>query len=574
MIMTKKVLIAIFICSGIFGFLSCDRQIYNVSKPVKEFNVTGYNNLYVEAIKQKLLGNIADALELFYKCAEINPASDASYFQIAQIQITRGDLVNGKKYLLKATEISPENLWYNMLLAELYRQQNKIDSLILCYERALKGSPDKIDLLVTLATLYNDRREFNKSRNIIQGYNKKFGANETTTLTLVETLVAEGKSKEALEILLKELTEYPDDITYNGYLAVIYANEGQSEKAREVYGNLIERNPDNPGIQLAILDFFLKEKSYGELFNLLNIVVLNDNIRREDKVGIISELIDNKDILKNYSQQLEIQIMLLEAQYEKDNLIYVLRPELLRNSGRLEESVSLLEDIIKAQPENYYAWERLLLNYLELKNYRKLEAMGKECATRFNRSVIAKMLYANGALENGNYNVALEELRKAEILAGDNQDIKLQILTIRADVYYRMSDYNNAFNAYGEALKMNKDDLTILNNYAYYLAEQNMNLKEAEKMAKIVIEKEKDNKTFLDTYAWVLYKRGKTREAARIMQRIFLSEEIKDAEYHEHYGFILKKQGNCKQAVEFWKEAIKIDSTKTYLKQEIEKCVK
>ena len=48
-----------------------------------------------------------------------------------------------------------------------------------------------------------------------------------------------------------------------------------------------------------------------------------------------------------------------------------------------------------------------------------------------------------------------------------------------------------------------------MNNYAYYLAEQNMKLKEAEEMARKVIEKEKDNTTYLDTYGWVLYKRGK-----------------------------------------------------------------
>ena len=54
---------------------------------------------------------------------------------------------------------------------------------------------------------------------------------------------------------------------------------------------------------------------------------------------------------------------------------------------------------------------------------------GEECATRFNRSFLAKILYANGALENKNFNVALEELRKAEILAGDNKEFKTQVLT-------------------------------------------------------------------------------------------------------------------------------------------------
>ena len=82
---------------------------------------------------------------------------------------------------------------------------------------------------------------------------------------------------------------------------------------------------------------------------------------------------------------------------------------------------------------------------------------------------------------------------------------------MRADVYYRMKDYTKAFEIFEEALKTNNEDLTVINNYAYYLAEQNMKLKEAEEMAKKVIEKEKGNTTYLDTYGWVLYKRGKLK---------------------------------------------------------------
>ena len=221
-----------------------------------------------------------------------------------------------------------------------------------------------------------------------------------------------------------------------------------------------------------------------------------------------------------------------------------------------------------------YAWEKLLLLYYELKNYLKLQQRGEECATKFNRSVIAKMLYATGAMENENYTTALEELRKADILAGDNKELKLQVLTMKADIYYRTKNYNKAFKAYDEALKMNNNDLTVMNNYAYYLAEQNMQLKEAEQMAKAVIEKEKANNTYLDTYAWVLYKRGKTREASRIMEKIIKTEEKGDAEYYEHYGYILRKLRKCNDAVKNWEKAMLLDGTKTNLKKEIENCKK
>ena len=145
---------------------------------------------------------------------------------------------------------------------------------------------------------------------------------------------------------------------------------------------------------------------------------------------------------------------------------------------------------------------------------------------------------------------------------------------MRADTYYRMKNYDMAFKTFEEALKVNSDDMTVVNNYAYYLAEQDKNLKEAERMARMVIEKEKGNNTYLDTYAWVLYKRGKVREASKVMEGIINSGKQLDAEYYEHYGFILKKLHECPKAIENWNIAIKLDSTKTELKQEIRDCEK
>jgi tetratricopeptide (TPR) repeat protein len=325
---------------------------------------------------------------------------------------------------------------------------------------------------------------------------------------------------------------------------------------------------------MSLCDFLLSEKSYEELFDLLNVVILNKKITREEKISLMSELIVNEDIIKNYGKKMELDIMIFEADNKNDDIIILLRPEFLQNEKKTEEAALRLEEIVKLRPENYYAWEKLLLVYYDLKDFTMLQKRGEECATKFNRSVLAKILYANGAMENRNFDVALEELRKADILAGDNKEMKLQVQTMRADIYYRMKNYTEAFNAYDEALKLNDSDLTVMNNYAYYLAEQNMNLKEAERMAKVVIEKEKENNTFLDTYAWVLYKRGKAKDASKIMEKIINSGDTEDAEYFEHYGFILKKLGKCSDAVKNWKTAISLDGSKANLKKEIENCVK
>jgi tetratricopeptide (TPR) repeat protein len=561
----------------ILMILSCNRKLSPVSaEKVKDSSYDGaaFNYVYVEAIKQKLMGNEGDALKYLEQAVRINPGSDAAYYEMAQILSSKGDVKNAKVFLRKALDIDDHNIWYLMMMAGFYYQEKNLDSSIYYYKTAVKFFPDNENIELTLGNLYTENKDYDKALSIFDAFDRKYGVNSSSTVSSIKTLMMSGNYDEALKKALMLIKEYPDEVLYNGMLAEIYRSKGENDKAREVYNELLERNPDDPQVQLALCDFLISDKNYRELFSLLNNVILNNNIKKEDKISLFARLIDLPDLVSNYQDDLIISLMVFEANYKNDEIVPLLRPELLVKLSKLDEAAVRLEEIIKANPDNYYAWEKLLLVYNQKGDFKKLMERGEECATKFNRSFLAKVLYANGAMENGKYDIAIEELRKAGILAGNDKQFMTQVLTMRADVYYRMKDYVKAFETFKAAVTANADDLTVINNYAYYLAEQNQDLKEAEKMAKKVVETEKNNATYLDTYAWVLYKRGKLKEAARIMESIIKSGGKPDAVWYEHLGFILKKQGKCPEAVENWKEAIKLDESKTNLTEEINNCAK
>ena len=55
--------------------------------------------------------------------------------------------------------------------------------------------------------------------------------------------------------------------------------------------------------------------------------------------------------------------------------------------------------------------------------------------------------------------------------------------------------------------------------------------------------------------------------------KIFVSGEDQDPELLEHMGFIKKALGKCSEAIVYWKNALEKDSSKTYLEEEIRKCI-
>jgi tetratricopeptide (TPR) repeat protein len=558
----------------IFSY-SCSQKMTPSGLPggkIKPYDTAAFNYVFVEGIKQKLMGNGGEALKYLESSARINPESDAVYFQMAQILIASGDIKNGKKYALKAYSLDKNNFWYLMMLAGTYYDMKNIDSATIFYEKAASIFPEKNGLQVTLANLYSENRKFDKALKIFEDLDNKYGVNKSSSTGAVKNLMWAGKWDEALKKALILIEEYPDEIIFNGLLAEIYRGKGVPEKAEIVYRELIERNPGNPEVQLALCDFLIEAKKYDDLLILLNTVAINDKVQREDKISLFAMLIENKELVRNSGDKVLFSLMVFEAAYPDDDIILLLRPELLIAQKRYSDAARQLEEVIKKRPDNYFAWEKLLLVYLQEGDYINLEIKGEKCATKFNRSYIAKLLYATAAIENKKYEIAIEELRKADILAGADEEMLLQVLSLRADVYYRMKEYDKAFQTFDEALGKNKDDLTLLNNYAYYLAERGLKLKEAEEMAKKVIEKEGSNNTFLDTYAWVLYKRGKYKDSARIMEKILSDNNNNDAEFFEHYGYILRKRKNCTEAIKNWQKALELDSNKIQLKTEIENC--
>ncbi len=572
--MKKAIILLIVIVLNFFFLQSCNKKTYSAKSGMRiteNYDSTAFDYVFTEALKQKFLGNAGDALKYLEQCVKINPQSDAAYFEMAQIALVLSDK-NGKKFALKAVSLNEKNIWYLTLVADIYYQEKILDSAIIYYEKAVRYFPDKENIKLNLANLYSEKLQYNKAEEIYNYFEKKYGITETTTLSIIKNLINSGNLKKAEEKVQELLKNAPDEVLYSGLLAEIYRKNGEKTKAISVYKKLLEKEPNNPETLLSLSDFLLSEKQYDDLFPVLNKVILNDSISRENKIALFSKIISDSSLIRLRSDDVELALIVLETDNKKDNIIILLRPQFYQNQNNISKAVKRLEEIIEEQPENYYAWERVLFLYSETKDWDKLLKMGEECATKFNRSCIAKVLYASAAIEKGKLDVAEEELRKSKILAGSDTSMLIQVLVMDADVSYRKKEYTKSFETFKEALKLNPEDVIILNNYAYYLAEQGQELKEAERMIKIVIEKERGNTTYLDTYAWVLYKRGHFKEAEKILEMVINKGEKADAEWYEHLGYTEKALKDCDKAIEFWKLAVKYDSRKNVLLNEIENC--
>lgn len=531
-----------------------------------------YDYLLAEALRQKYVGDVNEAATLFEKCIELDQSRAVPYFELAQMYSSAGISGKAMMYASGAARLEPDNYWYQMASGSLFTQYNLKDSAMVYFSRALKADPEAIQVNGILAGFYAERGDMVRADSLLRKLDSEGGLTEDMALMMISGLMVRDNIDEAVERTLKLIEQNPDETRYKALLADIYFEDDQKEKSDSIYREIIEKNPDDIESQLLYMMNLVFRKDYSGVSSFLSNVFDSDSVERDRKVSVAGRLVTDTLYVKDNWESLASGLMVLEGKYPNDEEILSLRPVMLEIAGRNDDAIERYEELLSGGNKDFFFREKLLILYTERKDYRKVFDLAEDYTRENNRSLLGKIYYAMAAMELKEYQVAEAELKKAMILAGNDNEVRVQVMSMQGDLKYRMKEFEEAYGYYEEALTLSPDDPLLLNNYAYFLAEGGHDLKKALRMAEKVMQLDGNNPTYIDTYAWVLYKLGKYKEANREMLRIFEKGEEQDPELLEHMGFVKMKLGKCNEAVAFWRKALEGDSTKSYLEDEIDKC--
>jgi tetratricopeptide (TPR) repeat protein len=130
-----------------------------------------------------------------------------------------------------------------------------------------------------------------------------------------------------------------------------------------------------------------------------------------------------------------------------------------------------------------------------------------------------------------------------------------------ANLYIEMNESEKTISLYEDLLKALPENTTILNNYAYALAQLDTNLNRAMKLSNKALKKEK-SAAYCDTKAWILYRQKKYRQALIWVNKA-LSYPDMSAEVFYHRGRILAVLNKDQEAREAFEESLKLDPGNT-----------
>jgi tetratricopeptide (TPR) repeat protein len=555
------------------------------------------SNHFVDGTILEMKGMYAEAILEYQEALELDPDGGIHY-AIANNYYRLNKMPQAIKHAQKAVEFDKNHIEYKELLGKIYINSQLPDSAITVFESIVELDSLNTNALFNLAYLY----ERNKPSKALDTYNKlldktgpewnllvkiadlneRMGNVEKTIETveelvqlnpsnlemqklLIESYIKTAKYDKAMQLIDESLTVFPDDMQLIEMRAGIFIQKGELEKGSLEYVKLINRE-DFP--------FEGKVRIAGAFFNQ----ALRDSSSIELAKNIMHEI--NSDSL---DWQVNAYLGELEMRENNDSLaieyfttstdlaawnadIWIRLGGLLFDNARYQIAVDKISTVIENFPDEFVLNIILALSYGQLNNYDEALPYVQK-AVELNPGDFTS-LYAYGFTLNqlDRKDDAITYLKKALEVNPDN----VQILGTLGLIYDAKEMWDECDDAYQTALSIDSTDVLVLNNYAYSLAERDIDLERALEMSNKAVEGDSANSSYLDTKGWILFKLGKYEEAKKYIKKaIELDKE--NAVLLEHLGDVQYKLGYKKEALALWEESYELDSSILGLKEKIDK---
>ncbi len=563
--MKRLLLISLIVCALLptYGKKKEKKRQAVIPKQEQRLNdndLRRYQYFYLEAIRQEGLGNFTEAFELYRHCLEIDSLASEAHFAISGFysQINKDTLA--LYHLKKANSLEPENDEFAERLGQYYLSQNKIEEGTRVYERLADMYHDRSDFLDILTRIYQYKKDYPKMLETLNRIEVVEGESENLTLSKMQVYSNMGDEKGAYEELLRLVKRHPNDLNYKVMMGNWLLANSRKDEALKAYKAVLKEEPGNPEAQMSLMDYYRATGNDEEADTLLYQILENPETESQTRISLMRQVVaDNEQGGGDSTRILNIFSRILSLPQQTSDMAEMHVAYMNFKHMPTDSILSGLNRVLAINPENIGArLQRLDIMWRDTID----EKVIAECEKAIDYTPEETALYYYLGLAkylNKDDAGALKALRKGATTIKEDtpMEISSRIYMISGDILHSMNLPEEAYAAYDSCLNINPDEISCLNNYAYYLSEENRDLKRAEQMSYKTIKAEPENVSYLDTYAWILYMQKRYEEA-----RIYIDQALKNdstqtsSVIFEHAGDIYIRLGLKSDANNYWQKAI------------------
>lgn len=561
--MKKKlyILLVIFIA----GAVSVEAQVQSRAK------ISGTLS-YVQGLEAYENEEYELSLELLLEARKELGAEPGVNFAISDTYFAKKDLVNAALYGKEAVQQDPENKWYRLKLAEIYRSAGENNATIEELQKLLQFHPNDFDALFMLADTYKDYGEYLKSNQVLDQALKLTGPQHSIYLLKFRNFEALGVRDSAITQLeaLKELD--PDNLTTLNILSEYYTSSGQDGSAKKVLTEALNRNARDPQSLMNLAGIYIEDQQWDSAGALIRTFLADKVILPEEKLSV-AQFLYKKQQDSPLNEELKKEAGWAIDTYTESSPGYgpafTLAGQYYAQVNEIDKAIEKLKKGNELLPQDDIAWRLRLQLLLSENRLEEAIEVGQEADENVPDDSFIQFFVGSAYMLSDQNEEAVTWLERAS-RAPSRRPFKSVVYSTLGDAESNLGKSEEADRAYELALRYDPENHNAMNNYAYNLSVRGEKLERAEELALRAMELEPENAAYLDTMGWVFYKTGEYEKAKRFIKAsIDLDRGTAGAEVLEHLGDVYEKLGNLEEAQKLWKQALEKDTTRTHLKDKI-----
>lgn len=522
---------------------------------------------FVEAGTQALLLNYPEAVSLYKEVLKLDPDNHAAAYEISRLLVQIGKPAEGLEYAKKAWQQDSKNYWYGKQASDLYLSLNKYSEAEKILLSMADQFPNEEEVRIELSDLYLKTGQNDKALKSLDQLEKMTGPSPQIGLQKFRIYAGGGKGNEAKTELRKLIKSDPYNTDYYRYLHDYFLASLQADSAAIVLEQLLEVDNSNTFALISLSQYYKRIGEDQKAAELQARALKSEGMSPEGRLQLLLALAVQLEKDSSLIQSISQASDQLLKEIPDNALLMALRADLFRFRGQMDSArywlnASLLKD---GTQENL--WENLLYLDAGMERYDLLYKDSEKALEYFPNSETLLYLQGVSAFTLKKYEDARYALEKTLKVMKPDQERKGQILGTLGDIYHYLGEHALSDIAFDEALQIDPDNATLLNNYAYYLSLKNVNLPKAEKMVLKAIELEPNTASFEDTYGWILYQQAKYAEAKKWIQAAY--DKSPSPDVADHLGDVFFQTGDAVKALQYWKKAKELGLTGSEIDRKI-----
>lgn len=562
--MNRKFLYVSYIFIILYFCLFVNQDSYSQTDDDKVSKNEQAQSYFIAGKTAELKFNYYDALQNYQTALKYDKAAGI-YFAIANLQFTLEKPDDALNSINSALRISPTDLTYLELKANILRIQEKYDKAAETYEMIIRQDPDYTYGLYSLARMYQHMNQPEKAIKIYERITEEIGYDFDVLKRMYEIYFDKKEYEKCIETLSAILKIYPFDNVYKKQLAALYLLVGRNDEAEKLYTEILIIDPKDKEILTELTKIYFIQNEVEKGFEKFRKILGKDSLSYEEKAqlgeiyyNLIAQdreaLVIAKNIFTNVNENYSDRWL----PYYFLGAIDIINKDLDAYPLKFEKALQIADTAKDALLQIGYVY------FTQDKIPEAEDALAK-AVRLFPDDFQANYFYGLVLQRKGDEPTAIKYFE----YAAEKNPNDLGVLSTLALAYDNQKMYDQSDATHEKALSIDPESALILNNFAYQLSERGSKLDKALVMAKKAVQKEPKNASYLDTIGWVYYKLKKYEEAkSYILQSLQVNGN--SAVVNDHLGDIYSAMGDKQNARKYWQKALDLSPENAAIKNKLE----